>query len=166
MIMSKSIFKDCKIYFHPGRLGKKRLDLLVKLVLENGGEVCHSRKEDSVTHIVVEESCDISGEQYEDWCQNANVVTTKWLSQSVKDKKCLDAEPFVISNNRHKRIATDESANPKKKFEIQGKSKVQPETQEETTKAEEDEVWFLFNTIMLFQTVSIYNISVQNYMCC
>lgn len=140
--MNRTIFEGCKIYFYPGRLGKKRLELLVKLVLDNGGEVCSSGREDFVIHIVVEESCNISSEQCEDWCQKASIVGTKWLSQSLKDEKCLSACPFLITNCEHKRSAVDEDDAQRKKIMFQKRNVDQVE-QEKILKAEENEVNFL-----------------------
>lgn len=139
--MSRNIFKGCKIYFHPGKLGKKRLDLLVNLVTDNGGVVCSSGKEDFITHIVVEESCDVSSKQCEEWCQKASIVSTKWLSQSLKDKKCLDVYPFLLTNCGYKRTAADEDDILKKKIKSPGKNRdrIQGEEQGKTIKAEEHE---------------------------
>lgn len=121
--MVKDIFLDCCIYLFPGKLTKKRLYLFETQICKSGGKtVSNCGTNSEVTHIIVEETCDVNSLPSNNWKSSAHIVGTKWISDCIKHKKLIDTLTYKISTSDKKRpietfesLSTDESPQKKKK---------------------------------------------------
>ncbi|XP_049834551.1 DNA polymerase lambda-like isoform X3 [Schistocerca gregaria] len=101
----QKIFADHTYYILPARIGNTRLTVLRNNIQKLGGTVakCAEKMDSSRIRIIVHESfinkpdkCyEILKSMHVD-CFHVEIVTTKWLSSCLKERKLLDTEPFML----------------------------------------------------------------------
>ncbi|XP_049789575.1 DNA polymerase lambda-like isoform X2 [Schistocerca nitens] len=101
----QKIFADHTFYILPARIGNTRLTVLRNNIKKMGGTVakCAEKMDSSCIRIIVDESflnkpdkCyEILKSMHGD-CFDVEIVTTKWLSSCLKERKLLDPEPFML----------------------------------------------------------------------
>ncbi|XP_047001726.1 DNA polymerase lambda-like isoform X1 [Schistocerca americana] len=101
----QQIFADRTYYILPARIGNTRLTVLRNNIQKMGGTVtkCAEKMDSSRILIIVDESflnkpdkCyEILKSMHVD-CFHVEIVTTKWLSSCLKERKLLDTEPFML----------------------------------------------------------------------
>ncbi|XP_076363905.1 DNA polymerase lambda-like isoform X2 [Tachypleus tridentatus] len=98
--------RDVKAFIIPSGIGHKRLQLFQKQLIKHGGNVEETLTE-KTTHILVDESIEwlkiskiLKGNEIFSSVTEVglpvNVVTTLWLSNSLKEKKYLDCKDFEV----------------------------------------------------------------------
>ncbi|XP_013779745.2 DNA polymerase lambda-like isoform X1 [Limulus polyphemus] len=117
-------FRDVKAFIIPSGIGHKRLELFQKQLTKYGGNVEQTLTE-MTTHIIVDESIEwlkickiLKGNEIFSTLtkvgQTVNVVTTLWLSNSLKEKKYLDCKDFEIRKTNPAMSMTNEISSSSK----------------------------------------------------
>lgn len=95
-----SIFQSYVIHILPACFGHGRLKVFKTQVENNGGVLCQSIDNKSLSHIIVEEGVSIEKILKlisKDVLNNVPVVKCTWLSNCLKHKRIVDVSEFIVS---------------------------------------------------------------------
>lgn len=108
------IFSDHTYYILPARIGNTRLTVLRDNIQKMGGTVAKTPENNgsSVSRVIVDDSFLNKPEKCYEVLKSVGVdflhmeiVTTKWISSCLKERRLLDAKPFIV----HKESCGNES---------------------------------------------------------
>ncbi|ELU12427.1 hypothetical protein CAPTEDRAFT_51126, partial [Capitella teleta] len=102
----KSDFRDnflclIKALIVPTGIGKARISIFKKQLEKYGGSVLSDLNDAELTHVIVDDKVEFARLlnilKVQNISEDIEIVTTQWLSSSLKDHTCKDTASYCIS---------------------------------------------------------------------